>query len=76
MTETSSEPYGPESHDKAHPNHSGECGHYYHEFDGLWICKDCSEAPVCTCFGHVLREETAEERREAEELIARHWEKL
>ena len=55
------DPFGPEAHDRQCPTHSKENGHYCHEFDGLWICKDCSEATCCLCFGRVLREPTAEE---------------
>ncbi len=62
------DPFGKEAHDKQCPTHSKESGHFCDEFDGLWICKDCSEALTCRCFGAVLREETPEEIKAREEF--------
>lgn len=45
------DPFGWRAHDKQVPEHSGLNGHYCNEFDGLWICQDCSEWDCCTCFG-------------------------
>lgn len=45
------DPFGPEAHDRGCPTHSGKHGHYCNEFDGLWICEDCIEWDVCTCYG-------------------------
>lgn len=41
--------FGPEAHSRGCPNHSGTNGHYCWEFDGLWICDDCTESMSCHC---------------------------
>jgi len=41
--------FGWRMHDKYSPDHSGQYGHYCMDFDGLWICKDCSDFACCTC---------------------------
>jgi hypothetical protein len=43
------DPFGPEAHNEACPDHSGKQGHYCLEFDGLWICEDCLEFEACSC---------------------------
>lgn len=43
------DPFGMAAHDRAAPKHSGIKGHYCLEFDGLWICEDCTEFDCCTC---------------------------
>lgn len=43
------DPFGPEAHAAAEPEHSGRRGHYCMDFDGLWICEDCLEFQVCSC---------------------------
>lgn len=43
------DPYGPEAHDLGWPQHSKKRGHYCEEWDGLWICEDCSEFKHCSC---------------------------
>ncbi len=45
----SGDPFGPEAHDKHAPTHSGKRGHYCYDWDGLWICEDCSEFECCKC---------------------------
>lgn len=45
------DPFGWRAHDKQVPEHSGLSGHYCMDFDGLWICRDCSEWDCCTCYG-------------------------
>lgn len=57
-TEPLDDEHGWRMHDKHCPDHSGYYGHYCNEFDGLWICKDCSEWDVCTC---VTKEEAKDE---------------
>lgn len=42
------DPFGPEAHDKAFPEHK-KPGHYCLDWDGLWICPDCEEFECCTC---------------------------
>lgn len=44
------DPFGQYAHDTHAPKHSGKFGHYCCEFDGLWICEDCSEFQCCLCF--------------------------
>ena len=48
------DPFGRYAHDTGalaiEEKHSGRWGHYCHEFDGLWICEDCSEFNVCLCW--------------------------
>lgn len=44
------DPFGMAVHDSRSPGHSGIRGHYCLEFDGLWICEDCTEFYCCTCF--------------------------
>lgn len=50
MASVRNEPFGPEEHDSHGPPHSGKRGHHCAEFDGLWICEDCPEFDLCTCF--------------------------
>jgi hypothetical protein len=50
--------FGWRDHDRAKPTckHSGRYGHYCGEWDGLWICEDCSEFQVaCCCFPGVVK---------------------
>ncbi len=45
------DPYGWRQHDKVDHKHSGRFGHYCDEWDGLWICADCTgEFKHCKCF--------------------------
>ena len=43
------DPFGMYAHDDGHPLHSGNCGHYCNDWDGLWICEDCEEFAHCHC---------------------------
>jgi hypothetical protein len=42
--------FGKHYHDQQCPTHSGNRGHFCDQWDGLWICEDCEEFQVCTCF--------------------------
>lgn len=44
-----SDPFGATAHNKFNPDHSGKYGHFCVEWDGLYICQDCSEFKCCTC---------------------------
>jgi len=43
------DPFGKEVHDRHAPDHSGKFGHFCYDWDGLWICEDCSEFEFCSC---------------------------
>ena len=61
------DPFGPESHDQHAPDHSKVSAHYCMDFDGLWICEDCTEFHTCTCV-----EKTQEQKARAEKYHAEH----
>ena len=44
------DPYGKHAHDESSPSCSGRRGHFCGSWDDLWICEDCAEFQVCTCF--------------------------
>lgn len=48
--EDKADQFGRYAHDTQCLNHSRKRGHYCLEFDGLWICEDCSAFECCTCF--------------------------
>lgn len=44
------DPFGKYAHDTHWTEHSRNKGHYCLDWDGLWICEDCSEFECCQCY--------------------------
>ena len=60
------DPFGKKNHDSQLPSHKGEFGHYCYNWDGLYICGDCSEIACCTCLD--VDSLTEEERKRLSEI--------
>ena len=58
LDEDKADSYGCHAHDTGWPGHSGNRGHYCLEWDDLWICEDCEEFKVCSCFTEYKNYET------------------